>query len=91
MTPTSGMSQMVGGMFGSANGGLVVGVFVPLLTGAMIASAVISLMRHDHSRLLTTLRNPDETAAGRTLEELLAEKEHLEDLIAEAAAKQSKK
>lgn len=90
MTPTNGVSRLAGRLFGSSGGGLI-GVAIPFLTGAMIASTVISLLRHQQPRIAASLRQHGEEGAEKTLEELMAEKEHLEDMIAEAAAKQSSK
>jgi hypothetical protein len=91
MTPPNGVTGIAGRLLGSSNGGFVAVSLVPFLTGAMVASAVISLIRHDHSRLTAPLRREGEEGREKSLEELIAEKEHLEDMIAEAAARQSKK
>ncbi len=91
MTPPNGIARLAGRLLGSSRPGLL-GAVIPFLTGAMVASTVISLLRHEQPRIAAALRktSPDE-GSEKTLEELIAEKEHLEDLIAEAAAKQSRK
>jgi hypothetical protein len=91
MATTNGVAGMAGRLLGSSNGGFVAVSLIPFLTGAMVASAVISLLRHEQPRFVTSLRRPAEEGREKTLEELIAEKEHIEDLIAEAAASQSKK
>lgn len=88
MTPAHGASSLLGPLLGSAHGGLMV-TAVPFLTGIVVAGAVISLLRQEQPRIAARLRASGENGSDKTLEELIAEKEHLEDLIAEAAAKQS--
>lgn len=92
MTPPNGIARLAGRLLGSSKPGLM-GAVIPFLTGAMVASTVISLLRHEQPRIAAALRKPSASDEGseKTLEELIAEKEHLEDLIAEAAAKQSRK
>jgi hypothetical protein len=91
MATPNGVAGMARRLLGSSSGGFVAVSLIPFLTGAMVASAVISLLRHEHPRLTAALRKQPEEAGDKSLEELIAEKEHLEDLIAETAAKQSRK
>lgn len=91
MATPNGVAGMAQRLLGSSSGGFVAASLIPFMTGAMVASAVISLLRHDHSKLIAPLRRQGEEGGGKTLEELIAEKEHLEDLIAETAASQSKR
>lgn len=89
MASPNGVARFTGRLLGSSSGGLLAAV-VPFLAGAMVAGAVISLIRHEQPRITASLRKDGDEDSEKTLEELIAEKEHLEDLIAEAAAKQSK-
>jgi hypothetical protein len=54
--------------------------------GAMAAGAVLSLIKQQEPRIAQAVRGRS-TPEDMTIEELIAEKERLEDLIAEAAAK----
>jgi hypothetical protein len=56
------------------------------LVGAMAAGAVLSLIKQQEPRISQAVRGRS-SSEDMTLEELIAEKERLEDLIAEAAAK----
>jgi len=56
--------------------------------GAMAAGAVLALIKQQEPRLSGVVRGRP-SHDGKSLEELIAEKERLEDLIAEKAAKES--
>lgn len=58
------------------------------LIGAMAAGAVVSLIKQQEPRISHAIRTRT-SGEDMTLEELIAEKERLEDRIAEAAAKQA--
>jgi len=58
--------------------------------GALTAGFILSIIRQGDHRIGRTLRGGG-TAEGKTLEELIAEKERLEDLIAEVAAREGKR
>jgi len=88
----NGVPSLAGRLLGSSRGGFVTVALIPFLTGAMVASAVISLLRHDATTRIGASRGGNgEDSSEKTLEELIAEKEHIEDLIAETAAKQARK
>lgn len=60
-----------------------------VLLGGFAAYTVLSLVRQREPRIATLLEPEGGEHKDRSLEELIAEKERLEDLIAEAAARQS--
>lgn len=72
---------------GASSGGLMSGLSA-FFIGAMAAGAVISMIKQQEPRLSHAVRRRS-SGDDMTLEELIAEKERLEDRIAEAAAKQS--
>ncbi len=72
---------------GGSAGGLMSGLSA-FLVGAMAAGAVLSLIKQQEPRISHAIRRRT-SGDEMTLEELIAEKERLEDRIAEAAAKQA--
>ncbi|MCC7201983.1 MAG: hypothetical protein IT393_04875 [Nitrospirae bacterium] len=73
---------------GAGSGGLLSGLSTFFL-GAMAAGIVVSLIKQGQPRIAGAVRKGG-TAEGKGLEELIAEKERLEDLIAEVAAREGK-
>ena len=60
--------------------------------GAIAAATVLSFIKKDGGRIAGAFldQDPEHSHDEKTHEELIAEKEHLEDLIAETAAKEGK-
>lgn len=71
----------------AAGGGLMSGMSA-FFVGAMAAGAVLSMIEQQEPRISQAVRGRS-SSEDMTIEELIAEKERLEDLIAEAAAKQA--
>ena len=75
-----------------AAGGLMSGLSA-FFVGAFVAGTVLSFIKKDGGRLAGALIKSDDSHSHdeKTLEELIAEKERLEDLIAETAAQEEGK
>lgn len=82
--------HLLGSRFLGARGssGLLSGMSA-FFFGAMAAGVVISLIKQGQPRI-TGAVSKGGPAEGKSLEELIAEKERLEDLIAEVAAREGK-
>ena len=85
MTPPHPFHQLGQSIFRAGGSGWVSGLST-FFFGAMAAGVVISLIKQGEPRITGAVRKK-ESAEGKSLDELIAEKEHLEDMIAEAAAK----
>jgi hypothetical protein len=72
---------------GAAAGGLISGLS-SFLIGAVAAGAVISMFRQNEPRISRVWKG--ESGDEKTLEELIAEKERIEDRIAEMASREGK-
>lgn len=75
---------------GSESGtGAWVGRLSSFMLGGVAAYAVLSLIRQREPRIAGLLEPGGDAPKERSLEELIAEKERLEDRIAEVAARES--
>ncbi len=89
MLPPHPFHQFGSRFLGAGTSAGLLGGLSAFFFGAMAAGVVVSLIKQNQPRL-TGLVKRGGTSEGKGLEELIAEKERLEDLIAEVASREGK-